>query len=174
MGKLGHDGRNWAVEMSGPQLWTIGYGNRTFQPWILALHKYEITHVVDVRAIPESRHWTDFRRAALATSLPDLGLKYLFMGDRLGIVEGFPREIAYMNPADRKFALLPEPFQIAIDRLKEAALEQDRRIALLCGCLRPDRCHRGRVLGPVLEALGVNVLHIDADDQVLTQAELDE
>lgn len=39
-----------------PKLYTIGHSTRTLQEFLDILHAYQITHVVDVRTIPKSRH----------------------------------------------------------------------------------------------------------------------
>ncbi|MGN6177950.1 MAG: DUF488 family protein [Mucilaginibacter sp.] len=50
-------------------IYTIGHGNRKTDDFIYLLKKYEIELLVDVRTYPYSRFHTQFRQAALESSL---------------------------------------------------------------------------------------------------------
>ncbi len=43
---------------------------------------------------------------------------------------------------------------------------------LIYTILRPDQCHRSWMLAPPLEARGIEVLHIDEQGAIKTQAEV--
>ena len=140
-------------------IFTAGYGNRGFPAFVDLMRRYGVTHVVDVRSVPQSSYWEDFRRPRLERILPENGLRYVYMGDTLGGVPDSPvlckdLEVIPLEP------LFDEPkLRIGLDRLVLAA--QSRTVCLMCGCLRPDRCHRFRLVGEALARKGVEVLHLD-------------
>lgn len=63
---------------------TAGYGNRGFDGFVALMKRHGVTHVVDVRSVPQSSYWEDFRRPRLERILPETGLRYVYMGDTLG------------------------------------------------------------------------------------------
>ena len=67
-----------------PDIYTAGYGNRGFGAFIALVERFGITHLVDVRSVPQSIYWEDFRRQSLEVLVPPTGLKYIYMGDTLG------------------------------------------------------------------------------------------
>ncbi|HLP00187.1 MAG TPA: DUF488 family protein, partial [Fimbriimonas sp.] len=73
-----------------PVIYTAGYGNRGFPAFIELMARFGITHLVDVRSVPQSSYWEDFRRENLMALVPPTGLKYVYMGDTLGGVENSP------------------------------------------------------------------------------------
>jgi len=143
-----------------PRLLTIGYGNRGFEAVIQRLRSLEVTHVVDVRRIPESSYWTDFRRRNLEMSLPEHGFRYVYMGDTLGAPEdpGCPEAAAALDRGVRA--------------LVNAAQDPSRQLCLMCGCLRAEKCHRSALLGPAILATGLELLHVNEHDQLIPHANL--
>lgn len=51
------------------KLYTIGHSTHTIEEFIDIVHAYQITHVVDVRTIPKSRHVPWFNENELKESL---------------------------------------------------------------------------------------------------------
>lgn len=151
-------------------IYTIGYGNRGFEAFIKSVKSFQITHLVDVRSIPQSSYWKDFGRENLDRTIPLSDLKYVYMGDTLGAhqPEGgdFPK-VEGIHPQTHN-----PNFRRGLTALVKAMRVPDRRICLMCGCMRPHACHRSSLVGEALVAEGVEVLHIDAADQTETQAEV--
>lgn len=155
-----------------PVVLTAGYGNLGFAGFIERLKGLGVTHFVDVRSIPESSYWEDFRRRNLEFLVPDTGLEYVYMGDTLGGVAG--SATLCKEPGEVPVGPLAETatFRTGIERLVKAASRLDRRIALVCGCLRPYRCHRARLIAPAALDAGLDVRHVMADGSVATHAEI--
>ncbi len=156
-----------------PVLYTAGYGNRGLDAFIELMNLFGVTHLVDVRAIPKSSYWEDFRRENLIDLIPAKGLKYVYMGDTLGGV----RDSAALckDPESVELAPLFHDPELAkgFEALLKAMIAPDRVLCLMCGCMRPHGCHRSRLLGRALLEKGIDLQHIDADNAVVRQSELD-
>lgn len=162
---------------------TAGYGNRGFGPFIELLKRHGVTHLVDVRSVPQSGYWEDFRRARLEQIVPPIGLKYVYMGDTLGGTPQYPegspaaedKQAHLFCKADPSaFDLHPlfhDPtFRMGLKKLTQAAEDPKRKICLMCGCLRPHKCHRSRLIGEALAGEGVEVLHLDENGEPVPQS----
>lgn len=151
-------------------LFTIGYGARTLDQFIAALKANRIEYVIDVRTAPYSKFKQDFSRELLQYHLERAEIRYLFMGDQLG---GQPRDPACHTDGKVDYDKLrtQHSFQTGIERLKKA-FEQQRRAALMCSEGRPEQCHRSKLIGEALAAVGIPVCHIDEDGLLLTQTEV--
>lgn len=154
------------------KIWTAGYGNRGYEGFVKLLHRYHVTHIVDVRSVPQSAYWEDFRLERLQRLLPESGIKFAYMGDRLGAVPN--SNAACRQPDTVDFDALAHERRLGegVDRLICAAEVPGRVVCLMCGCMRPETCHRSKLLGPQLEARGVEVVHIGADGNAMSQAEV--
>ena len=151
---------------------TAGYGNRGFVGFIGLLQGNGVTHLVDVRSVPQSSYWEEFRRPNLERLVPPTGLRYVYMGDTLGGVADSP--ILCKDPDAVPLAPLRETplFTLGLAKLMAAAGEPDRVLCLMCGCKRPHGCHRSRLIGAALIDAGVEVLHIDEREQLVTQEQV--
>ncbi len=159
-----------AVVKNPGTIWTIGYGNRNMDDFIALLKHYNLEFVVDVRSAPYSNFNSDFSKSILRDILKKRGFGYLFMGDQLG---GRPDdEVYYRNDkVDYDKLRLADFFQKGIARLK-VALEKQFRIVLMCSELKPEICHRARLISPALDLDGIIVKHIDEAGQLRTQQEV--
>ncbi len=149
---------------------TIGYGNRTAQEMVALLHLHGVGHVFDVRSMPYSRFNPDFRKASLERLLREAGLRYAFMGAFLG---GRPDDADCYVHGKVSYGILagrPE-FLLGLERVMAAA-GRGIRIALLCSELRPERCHRSKLIGKELDKRGVAVSHVDEGGRMLTHAQV--
>jgi len=154
-------------------IYSVGYGNRGFEAFLALLRQYKFTHLVDVRAVPQSSYWEDFRRERLSHLLNSTEIKYVYMGDTLGGV--FESPVLCKDPfsVDIEPLRLEERLHLGVSKVMRAAGDPNRRIVLMCGCLRPHRCHRSRLLGPALIERGVEYLHVLDEQTVHTQAEIE-
>ncbi len=152
-------------------IFTIGYGARTLEQLVDALNGQAIEFLIDVRSAPYSRYKPEFAKEALEAALKTQGIRYLFLGDALGgrpddptcYVEG---KVDYHRLQDKPF------YRRGIDRL-QSAFAQQRRVVLMCSEGKPEECHRAKLIGPTLTALGIPVMHIDENDQLCSQAQID-
>ena len=153
-------------------IYTAGYGNRGFDGFIELMRSFQITHIVDVRSVPSSSFWEDFRRENLIDSIPKVGFKYVYMGDKLGGVQDSPVLCKDPESVDLAPLFVSEDFLLGLTTLINAA-QQNRKICLMCGCKRPHQCHRSRLIGAALLNRGIDLAHIDADDTILLQSKID-
>jgi uncharacterized protein (DUF488 family) len=117
--------------------------------------------VVDVRAYPSSRRHPQFNRPALASSLPEAGLRYMHMpglGGRRARIEG-SRNGGWREPAFQGYAdhMESDEFQQALAELEAAA--RVLPTAVMCAEAVWWRCHR-RLIADALVARGWRVEHL--------------
>lgn len=156
--------------MSNIPIYTIGYGNRTIDVFLALLKQYGIRYLVDIRSQPYSRFNTNFSKAALELSLKRHQIAYMFMGDTLG---GRPEDRSCYVNDKVEYALVREKpfFQQGIARV-QTAWEMQLPIALMCSELKPEECHRSKLIGATLAERHITVSHIDENGQIKTQVEV--
>jgi uncharacterized protein (DUF488 family) len=149
-------------------LYTIGHSTRTSEEFLEALKTHSIHMLADIRSFPMSRRLPYFNREALERSLPDAGIRYLWMrelgGRRKKIRQDSPN-IALRNDSFRNYAdyMLTQDFQRGIVEL--LALAGQSRTAYMCAERVYFRCHR-MLVSDWLVAHGHEVLHIDGTGPV--------
>lgn len=62
-------------------------------------------------------------------------------------------------------------FQRGFERLR-TAWEQGVGVAIFCSELRPEQCHRTKLIAEAMAAMGVPIEHIDADGALLVAHEV--
>ncbi|MCC6559101.1 MAG: DUF488 domain-containing protein [Polyangiaceae bacterium] len=146
-----------------PRIFTLGHGARSVEEIVALLGEGPADTLVDVRRFPGSRRHPHLARAALAASLPELGVAYVFRGEALGGRRsgrpGSPH-VAWEDPSFRAYAdhMETPAFQAALDALEREA-RAGRRIAVMCAETLWWRCHR-RLIADALVARGVEVVHL--------------
>lgn len=156
--------------MPATPIFTIGYGAREMDAFVEVLQSHEIQYLIDVRTSPYSRYKPEFSMAALQTHLEARGIAYLFMGDTLGGQPDYAScytdgKVDYEKVAQQPF------YRSGIERLQKAS-SQGQRVVLMCSEGKPENCHRGKLIGKTLTAEGIEVLHIDERDELITQQHL--
>jgi uncharacterized protein (DUF488 family) len=140
---------------------TVGHSTRTIETFLALLEPHEIELLVDVRRWPASRRHPQFHHEALANSLQQAGVDYLWRGDLGGFRKPEPdspntgwKVGAFRAYAD--FMLTDEFHNIAeeVERLAGA-----KRTALMCAEAVPWRCHR-QLLADAFFVRGWSVGHI--------------
>ncbi len=151
-------------------LYTIGHGNRSIESFLALLERYTIDFLVDVRSQPYSRYNPHFSKDALEASVVQRGLHYVFMGDALG---GRPSDQSCYDVGKVDYALVQNKvwYQQGIARL-HTAWEKQLRVALLCSELKPQDCHRSKLIGNTLLEQDIAVAHIDENGELKGQDEL--
>src|SRR5262245_23385132 len=157
------------VEQAMP-IYTIGYGSRTLEEFLIVLLRYGINFLIDVRSQPYSRFKPEFGKEALHRALLHIGVRYAFMGDTLGgrppdptcYTEG---KVDYEKYREKPF------FREGLTRLWGAS-EEGVRVAVMCSEGKPEECHRSKLIGVSLAGAGMGVLHIDEVGKVKTQQEV--
>lgn len=152
-----------------PPIFTIGYGPRSFEEFADLLKEYDIEFLLDVRSAPSSDR-DAYTKEGLHKRLDELGITYAYFGDLLG---GRPSDDdCYHNGLvvyDR--CRKKDWFQRGVSRLK-SAYEGTHRVALMCSEIRPEQCHRSKMIGVGLQEEGINVMHIDERDMLARQEDV--
>ena len=150
-------------------IYTIGYGARDLPALLAVLKQHAIAYLIDVRTAPYSRFKPEFSKEALAKALAAQGIRYVFVGDSLG---GRPDDPAcYVDGRVDYDRVREQPFfQRGIERV-QAAHAQQLRVVLMCSEGKPEQCHRTKLIGETLVALGIPVVHIDEADRLITHDE---
>jgi uncharacterized protein (DUF488 family) len=150
-------------------IYTLGHSNHTAERFFELLAPFGVTHVIDVRSIPFSRHVPHFNRETFRKVTEEHGLTYEWWGESLGGMK-----------ADGSGRTLEggESFTRAIESLSKRFGGHDGQVAVLaCAEGDPRKCHRSTLIGPALRALpndGVDVQHILPDGLVVAQSILEE
>lgn len=128
-----------------PRVYTFGHSSRSIEEFVSALHRYDVTVVVDVRRFPGSRRNPQFGADALAAALDEHGIEYRHL-EALG---GRRSESRAESPNDecdndsfQAYAdyALTDAFQTALDEL--VALAETDVPAIVCAEAVYWRCHR--------------------------------
>ncbi|SRR5579885_325051 len=138
-----------------PRLFSIGHSNHPIGHFVSLLKGAGVTLLADVRSYPVSRYAPQFNRGALAKSLEDNGIAYLYLGKELG---GKARE-----------KISAQDFERGLDRLLSETARL--RVAMMCAERDPLNCHRWLWLSRELAARGIEVAHILADGKIESQFE---
>jgi uncharacterized protein (DUF488 family) len=141
---------------SSTTIFTIGHSTHTTAAFIELLKHYAITHLVDIRTIPKSRHNPQFNEAELKTSLAHVHINYTHLQELGGLCHAHINSVnmGWHNASFRGFAdyMQTEEFVQGIEKLIEMA--QHKTIAIMCAEAVPWRCHRSLV-GDALLVRGV-------------------
>jgi uncharacterized protein (DUF488 family) len=142
-------------------VFTIGHSTRSIDELIGLLRENGVDVLIDVRRFPMSRRYPHFNREALASTLPDAGIRYQheeILGGRRTPRPDSPNS-AWRNAQFRGYAdhMDSPPFRAAIARIAEATRSSVQ--AVMCAEAVPWRCHRN-LLADALVARGVEVYHI--------------
>lgn len=127
-----------------PRIYTIGYGNRKFDDFIVLLKRFGIELIIDVRRFPTSK-WPEFVKENLQTNLPAHGIGYAHLRDLGGYRGGYG---AYTRTSD---------FKRALRELMKLARRQPA--VIMCVESSPSACHR-RFIGEELKKRGWELVHI--------------
>lgn len=156
--------------MSGLRVHTVGHSNRTVEELVGVLAAAGIRVLVDVRRVPYSARWPQFRREPFAAALASAGVEYVWEGEALGGRRDWtPAAARHVALEDRSFAayaahMETDAFRSGLDRL--LALAERAPVAILCAERSPENCHR-KFIADRLVAAGVEVVHLlDAGERV--------
>ena len=139
-------------------LFTIGYEQVKPAAVLRELKSAKVDLLVDTRAVTASRR-PGFSKRQLAAALDEAGIDYLHL-QKLGTpAEG--RQAARAGNTDvlwriyDKHAKIPE----AQEELSEliSLIKSGKRVALLCYCRDPKKCHRSRIVSNIKKRTQVKV-----------------
>ncbi|MGB3715872.1 MAG: DUF488 domain-containing protein [Candidatus Promineifilaceae bacterium] len=116
--------------MPQQSIYTIGHGGRTVEAFLELLQRYNIAYLIDVRSQPYSRYQPEFTKQALEGYLNTQGIRYVFMGDRLGGRPDDPN--CYIDgKVDYERVRVQEFYLAGLERL-EKAWRDELGVVLLC------------------------------------------
>lgn len=161
---------SWESLLQTTPIYTIGYGGRTIKDFFELLSKYTIEYLIDIRSQPHSRFQPQFSKDSLERSAKEKGISYIFMGDTLGgrpnnntcYVDG---RVDYSKVREKTF------YRQGIRRIHTAS-EKHFVIVLMCAEVKPQECHRSKLVGNTLREDYLEVAHIDEAGALKTQEEV--
>ena len=128
-------------------LWTIGHSTRPIDEFVSLLKAHGIRQLVDVRAIPRSRHNPQFNTETLSQSLAFAAIHYRHSGTLGGLRKPKKDSIntGWRNESFRGYAdyMQTEEFLRALDELM--AESRLHHTAIMCAEAVPWRCHRSLI-----------------------------
>ncbi|MCB0710731.1 MAG: DUF488 domain-containing protein [Ignavibacteriae bacterium] len=148
--------------MSSQIIYTVGHSTRLRSELASLLKHYNVDTLIDIRAIPYSRYNPQFNLETMITEFPKNGMTY----EHLSSLGGEPPSREVMAQAkscserSRGFAthMESEDFKRGLQYVLSLAAS-GKSVALMCGELRPEHCHRFQV-ADVVQANGWDVQHI--------------
>lgn len=123
-------------------IWTIGYGQRSFDAIERQITDLGISMIIDIRASRGDQRNPNYDYRRLEELAAEAGIGYRWMGSTLG--ENSPVEI-----------------DTAVGNL--IALASASPSVVLCREPEPSRCRRSTVIAPALSTHGVSVIHMLPD-----------
>lgn len=131
-----------------PRLYTIGHSTHTLQEFFDILHAHQITHVVDVRTIPKSRHVPWFNEKEFKASLSKEKIAYSRIAKLGGLRKTLKNSInmGWRNTSFRGFAdyMQTPEFFAGLKELNDL-IKKTPRVAIMCAEAVPWRCHRSLI-----------------------------
>ena len=131
---------------------TVGHSTREQEDFIALLKAHGVKRLVDVRAIPRSRHNPQFNREQIGPALRSAGISYVHMPALGGLRHAKPRSLnaAWRNASFRGFAdyMQTREFGRGLGRLMKLA--RLKRTAIMCAEALSWRCHRSLIADALL------------------------
>jgi uncharacterized protein (DUF488 family) len=159
--KIAHslDGYVMSTHNHKPMIYTIGYGNRSPEAFVKLLKRYQITCLFDVRSYPFSQHQPWFSRDRLGELLRADAIQYVWMGHLLG---DKPNEMNFYTRGRLDYMKYRASSEFKQGLLQlQSAWNARVRFALMSQTLRPQVCHRARLIAEALSERGIDVAHVD-------------
>jgi uncharacterized protein (DUF488 family) len=144
------------------ELLTIGYQGCTIGDVLARLKAADVTLLIDVRAVPQSRK-PGFSKRQLAAELDEQGIAYVHLQGlgtpkpgRDAVRAGHPER---MEPIFREHMTSD---RAQADLAQAKGLARERRVCLLCFEQDPMTCHRRFVAEMISAETGQPVMHLHA------------
>lgn len=149
---------------------SIGYSRRSIQEFTDALVDNGVRYLIDVRTKPFSQYYPHFNRESLKAILKDAGIKYVFMGDSVGGLPSDPQ--CYTDgKVDYRKTARSDVFINGLERLIKAN-SLDVNVSIMCAEMKPEQCHRAKLIGEELFKKGITINHLDEKNVIRSQKEI--
>lgn len=149
-------------------IYTVGHSTRSIEEFIEILKASSITLLIDIRAMPRSRHNPQFNKEALLSALKLCCIKYLSLPDIGGMRH--PKKdsinLALNTSSSRGYADFMQTKEFTESLLKLIILAKENCVAIMCTEALPWHCHRNLV-SDALVVRHIQVLHIISKDSVI-------
>jgi len=149
-------------------IYTIGHSDHLPDRFVSMLETHGISVLYDVRTRPASR-FEHFNKSIFKRLLEANGISYVFAGSALG---GMPDDESFYEDGFCRYDRIAatNEFKKGIEEI--LALSETGKVVLCCGEGSPSTCHRRLMVGRVLRARGVEIVHILPDRSTITEQEL--
>ena len=146
------------IAQAGPLICTIGHSNRPIDAFVDLLGSNGVVRVLDVRAVPRSRHNPQFNRETLPDFLDGVHIAYTHLPGLGGLRHAHADSVntGWHNLSFRGYADYMQSLAFAENVQWVADLASTERCVLMCAEAVPWRCHRS-MIGDALLARGVRV-----------------
>jgi len=152
-------------------VYTIGHSNLPVNKLIQLLISENIKILVDVRSSPFSKYNPQFNQEQLRRAVQKAGLEYFYAGESMGGRPDDPTcykngqipdgRANYLHLVNYQKVMKTESFKEGISHLLELAKAD--RVVVMCSEEDPKKCHRHHLIGKYLVKQGIEVLHIRAE-----------
>jgi uncharacterized protein (DUF488 family) len=145
------------------ELLTIGYEGCIIGKVIAELRAAGATHLLDVRAVPQSRK-PGFSKRLLGAAVEEAGMRYVHLRG-LGTPKAGRQAVRHGDVAGmhRIFGAHMATDEAQVDLANAVSLAAGQRACLLCFERDHRECHRAIVAGLVAERTGLPVRHLVAE-----------
>lgn len=134
-------------------IYTIGHSNLSFMHFVSLIQANDITHVIDIRNIPYSRHAPWSNKSRLPELLQPINVRYTYLGHKLG------GKKQPLKDVEKQQGNTPQKiYDEAIQVLLQLSLREN--LLLLCAESDPANCHRQHIVAQSLIRSDAKVLHI--------------
>lgn len=148
-------------------LYTVGHSTRTIAELIDLLTTWQIDELVDIRSIPYSSYNPQFNREAIEPALRARSIEYRHDPDLAGPTPDRETMGRARTCAERSVGyetwLDTERATEAMTQI-DSSVEKGIRIAMMCGEIRPENCHRFRLASRLDRVYGRLARHLIGPD----------
>jgi uncharacterized protein (DUF488 family) len=151
-------------------LFSIGHGNKSIDEFVEELKSFDIAYLVDVRTSPYSKWSPHFNQPVLQSSMKNVGIAYVYMGDVLG---GLPNDSSCYTNGRIDYAKMAckDTFKTGLERLI-VANNKGLKLAIMCSESEPDMCHRSKLIGQELRKRDIIINHIVGTQKSISQIDV--
>ena len=158
--------------MDKRQLFSVGHSNQSIEEFYEVLESQRIDCILDVRSVPYSKYTPQFNEEILKSWLKKQGVLYVPFGMHFGarrsdclketifIKKGIKETKLQVN---FELGVTTLDFLSGVERLNKA-LDQNRRVSLMCSEADPLGCHRFSFISRYFYDLGWDIQHIMRDE----------
>ena len=157
--------------MTSHLLLTVGHSTHTIEEFIQLLNDHGIEALCDVRSSPYSRFNPQFNREILDTSLSDVGIEYVYLGDNLGGRGIRESEFVEDRTSYQRIAE-SERFKEGMVRLQEGIIRY--KVVIMCAEKDPIDCHRAILISRSLRKEPLELGHIRFNGSIESNADFEQ